>query len=315
MFLKFFVTFFISIIVNQSFVFANERTQNFLFLGGHQDDLDEYQKEMEKSDGIQMIYTWKSLEPKKGKYDFSSIESDLNKTKVLGKKLFIQIQDRFFDPNSKLVPTYLLTDQEYNGGVVKQIDHPGEGLEMVAGWVAQQWNPFVQNRYQLLLSAIAKKFDGKIYGINLPETSIDIDFDHDKTGFSCDAYFKSEIENIAFTRQVFKKSHVVQYVNFFPCEWKNDHFYMSRFFEFAIQNNIGVGGPDVIPYHKSQMENSYPFFEKFKNQMTMISMAVQEPDLTYTNPETHKKYSKEEFESFAVDKLGAKIIFWSPSIF
>ena len=56
----------------------------------------------------------------------------------------------------------------------------------------------------------------------------------------------------------------MQYANFWPCEWDNDQKYMSRAFEFAKQNRIGLGGPDIVPYKKAQMKNSYPFFHRYK---------------------------------------------------
>jgi hypothetical protein len=40
-------------------------------------------------------------------------------------------------------------------------------------------------------------------------------------------------------------------------------------------------------------------------------MASQEPTLTYTNPETGKKFTREEFLAFAEDYLGVDVIFWS----
>ena len=40
-------------------------------------------------------------------------------------------------------------------------------------------------------------------------------------------------------------------------------------------------------------------------------MAVQEPTLTYRNPQTKKPFTKEEFTAFADDYLGASVIFWS----
>lgn len=40
-------------------------------------------------------------------------------------------------------------------------------------------------------------------------------------------------------------------------------------------------------------------------------MAVQEPTLTYKNPETGKPFIKAEFDRFAENYLGADIIFWS----
>lgn len=59
------------------------------------------------------------------------------------------------------------------------------------------------------------------------------------------------------------------------------------------------------------MKNSYPFFNQYKSKLALVAMAVQEPTLTYKNPETGKPFSKEEFVQFAEDYLGADIIFWS----
>lgn len=250
------------------------------------------------------------LEPSKDHYDFSMIKSNLNYLNSQHKKLFIQIQDRFFTPQAKNVPLYLQTEPIYNGGIAPQLDNQGMNKPLVSGWVAMQWNPAVQARYQKLIRELAKRFDGKIYGINLPETAIDIEDHPNKNGFSCDKYFNAEVANILATRQAFKHSRVVQYVNFFPCEWNNDHNYMNRMFNLAKQNNIGLGGPDVIPYKKAQMENSYQFFAKNKQQLELITMAVQAPDYNYINPQTQKKFTHAEFNNFARDYIGADIIFW-----
>jgi hypothetical protein len=263
--------------------------------------------------GAQVVYTWKSLEPEKGKYDFSAIERDLQILRPVHKQLFIQIQDRFFSPQDRNLPNYLLRDPIYTGGIVRQADNPGQNKPVAYGWVAEQWNPAVRHRYQELLRALAKTFDGRVTGVNLPESAIDIDMKHDKTGFTCDGYFNAELENMKVARDVFKKSYVVQYINFWPCGWGNDHNYMRRSFEFASQNGIGVGGPDIVPYQKGQMNNSYPFFHEYRNKLVLIAMAVQEPTLTYINPATHKPFTKDEFQQFGRDYLGTKIIFWSAS--
>jgi len=263
--------------------------------------------------GVQVIYNWKSLEKNKDEYDFSAIEQDLNYLNKLHKKLFIQIQDHFFKPDAKYIPAYLMQDPIYQGGLVPQYDHPGENAPVAQGWVTQQWNPAVQARYKKLLFMLGQKFDGRILGINLPETAIDIDQKQDKTGFSCDNYFRAELENLKFARNVFKRSQVVQYVNFWPCEWDNDHHYMSRLFAFAAQNDIGLGGPDIVPNKKAQMKNAYPFFHRYKGKLRLIAMAVQEPTLTYINPKTKKPFTKEEIINFSENYLGANIIFWSPS--
>ncbi len=218
-------------------------------------------------EGLQVVYNWNSLERFKGRYDFSEIEQALSYLEPLHKRLFIQIQDRFFSPDARNVPSYLLNEAVYKGGIVPQKDNAGPTQPEGIGWVAQQWNPAVRERYQRLIQALAAAFDGRVFGINLPETSADIDMKQDSTGFDYDKYFKAEMENIEFTRKVFKKSYVVQYVNFFL----------------------------------------------YKGRLPLVAMAVQEPTLTYINPETGKPFTRDEFISFAESYLGVNIIFWSLS--
>ncbi|MHB1949369.1 MAG: hypothetical protein ACYCQI_14795, partial [Gammaproteobacteria bacterium] len=161
-----------------------------------------------------------------------------------------------------------------------------------------------------LIEKIATEFDGKIYGINLPETSVDFDANKLPEGFTPDRYFEAELQNIKVMRDAFKQSLVIQYVNFFPNEWDNDHHYMSRLFSFAMEHHIGLGGPDVVPYKSSHMKNSYPFFYKFKEKV-LTGMAIQEPDYTYKNPETGDFYKFSEFYAFTQNYLGASILFWN----
>lgn len=288
-----------------------EKPRNFIYTSAG--DLDEAMNVISRQDieGAQIVYNWRALEPEKDKYDFSAIEKDLAALDGLKKKLFIQIQDRFFEPDAKYVPGYLMSDPAYGGGLSPQFDNPGENKPIGSGWVAQQWNPAVRQRYQALLAALAARFDGRVFGVYLPETAIDLDEKAPPKGFSCDNYFAGELENLSFARKAFTKSHVVQYVNFWPCEWDNDHNYMGRMFEFASANGVGLGGPDIVPGRKAQMKNSYPFFNKYKGKLSLVAMAVQEPTLTYKNPKTHKPFSKGEFARFAEDYLGADIIFWS----
>lgn len=261
--------------------------------------------------GAQIVYSWKSLEPARDQYDFTQIDEDLRYLDGLNRRLFIQIQDRFFEIEHRNVPLYLQTEPLYGGGLVSQVDNPGENKPIGHGWATQQWNPAVRERFQRLLAALAKRFDGRVEGINLPESSIDIDIERDKTGFTCEKYFAAELENVAFARKAFVKSHVVQYVNFWPCEWNNDQKFMSRAFEFAHANGIGLGGPDIVPFKQGQMKNSYPFFHEYKGKLSLVAMAVQEPTLTYTNPRTKKPFTREELVAFAQDYLGVNIIFWT----
>lgn len=282
----------------------------FLFLGG--DEATHYENQLSNKcvSGAQIIYSWKQLEPHKNIYDFSKIKKDLHYLNKTHKKLFIQIQDRSFEPTVFNVPDYIRDETTYHGGVAMQYDHPGEGKPITSGWVARVWDPAVRERFQLLINKLAAEFDGKIYGINLPETAVDFDENNPPKGYTQDHYFYAELENISVLRKAFHKSLVVQYINFFPGEWNNDHRYMSRLFSYATNHQIGLGGPDVAPYKTAHMKNSYPFFHKLKGKL-LVSMAIQEPDYTYKNPKTGEPYSFSDFYHFTHDYLYANIIFWN----
>lgn len=197
-------------------------------------------------------------------YNFKPIECDLKYLNSIHKSLFVQIQDKSFTASIINIPSYLL-NKKYAGGVAAEIDNPGEGKALANGWIAKQWVPAVQQRFQKLLIKVGRKFDGHIKGINLSETSIDLS--KHSPGFSNDLYFATILNNMHLLRVAFPKSEVVQYVNFFPGEWNNDHHYISRLFAYAVKNHIGLGGPDVVPYRRGYIKNSYPFFYCYKRAL------------------------------------------------
>ncbi|MFE2474960.1 hypothetical protein [Streptomyces sp. NPDC059389] len=261
--------------------------------------------------GVQVVVAWKALEPQKDQYDFSAIEEALTVLRSRHKKLFVQVQDRFFSAPTRL-PNYLLTDPAYAGGAAPTTNESGLGPGE-PGAVAAQWVPEVRERFQSLLKALADRFDGRLAGVNLPETATQVDQDKDRSGYTDEAYFRAELDNMAFGAKVFKRTQFIQYVNFWPGEWNNDHGYMEKTFEFAKTHGVGLGGPDVLPNRPAQMENSYPFFERYRGKLRMVAMAVQEPDFEYTNPSTGKPYTKEEFVDFGGRRLGADVMFWATS--
>jgi hypothetical protein len=59
------------------------------------------------------------------------------------------------------------------------------------------------------------------------------------------------------------------------------------------------------------MKNAYPFLHQYKSRLKLVAMAVQEPTLTYRNPETGKPFTREDIVAFAQDYLGVDIIFWT----
>ncbi len=282
---------------------------NYVFAGGS--NASDVSGLLERRDisGVQILYTWKQLEPEQGTYDFSAIERDLATTEALDRKLWIQLQDRFFLPNARNLPDYILTEPQYEGGLERQITFIAEGEPEGAGWVAKQWVPALRQRFQALISALAEQFDGKIAGINLPETAIDIG--EGDSQFDCEGYFNGELENARHASAAFRQSLVVQYINFWPCGWGDDNGYFTRFFAAAEQDGIGLGGPDIVPWRRGQMKNSYPFFHDYRGRLPVVAMAIQEPTLSYTNPDTGKRFTRADFLDFATEYLGVDIIFWS----
>lgn len=238
---------------------------------------------LDRSDivGVQALYSWKSLEHAEGKYDFSAIQSDLDVVRAKGKKLWIQLQDRSFNPQNDPVPKYMNTPF-YNNGSAPTCD--GENCEtdfQLGGWAAQQWNPTVRTRYQALLKALAEQFDGKIYGLNLPETSIEVN--QTANGYTHEGYFNGELENAGYAAAVFTKAYVVQYVNFWPDGWADDNNRFTDSFNYFAEHGVGAGGPDLIPGKTGQVRNSYPFLAEYHDKVPVTVVAVQEPDLAETN--------------------------------
>ena len=289
---------------------ARDGLQHYLFLGGDRPEDHSNLLSQDEIAGAQIVYSWRSLEGDEGEYDFAQIEADLAALQAMDRKLFIQIQDRFFLSSARRLPDYILNEPLYGGGLARQADNAGEGLEG-SGWVAMQWIAPLRHRFQALISALAERFDGRIAGINLPESAADPDMENPPPGFSCDAYFAATLENISHARRAFLRSHVVQYANFWPCEWDNDQGYMGRIFDAAAEQGFGLGGPDIVPERRAQMKNSYPFFNRYRGQLALVAMAVQEPTLTYTDPSTGKPFTGQRIEDYARDYLGVDILFWT----
>ena len=178
----------------------------------------------------------------------------------------------------------------------------------------QQWNPAVRQRFQALLRHLRREIRrSRVRDQPARDRRRHRPGARTRPDSTAIATSRPSVENIAFARKVFTQTHVVQYVNFWPCEWNDDRHYMSRFFEFAAQNASASVGRTSCPIGPGQMKNSYPFFNRYKESCALVAMAVQEPTLTYTNPATKKHSRATSSSHFAGDYLGVNVIFWSPT--
>ncbi len=265
--------------------------------------------ETDSIQGAQLKYTWKELEPQKDRYDFLSIEKDLDFLTSKGKRLFIQLQDSSFDADRVNVPLYLLNDAQYNGG--DAIERSDDGA--ITGRVARRWDPAVRERFSKLLAALGKQFDGKIEGINLPETAVEFGESgkYFPEGFTPSAYKDGVIADMKALKRAFPKSICIQYANFMPGEFLpwTDKSYLRQVTRRAREMKVGVGGPDLLPYKKGQMNNCYKFLKESHGKVP-TAIAVQDGNCAYTNPRTKKRVTISELIDFAGNYLKADYIFW-----
>jgi hypothetical protein len=266
-------------------------------------------------EGAQLKYAWRELEGEKGVYDFSAIQHDLLFLNAKGKKLFIQIQDASFDPKRILVPRYLLNDAQYNGGADKQygIENDDEAHAVPAGWVARRWDSAVQERFHQLLFALGKEFDGKVAGINLPETALDFGETGRlfPKGFTPAAYRDAIITNMVVLKRAFQKSVTMQYANFMPGEWlpDNDRSFLRSVYQQAVELKVGVGGPDLLPYQPGQLNHCYPLIKDCAGKVP-TGVAVQDGNCEHKNPKNGHQVSIPELAKFATEHLKVDYIFW-----
>jgi len=256
-----------------------------------------------KFEGAQLKYSWRELEPQKDEYNFGDIQHDLAFLRSKGKRLFIQIQDASFDINIRPFPRYLLNDPEYHGGADKQYGDDN----VPYGWMARRWDKAVQERFHRLLLALGREFDGRIEGINLAETAIDLGTTERlwPKGFTPEIYCDAIIANLTVLKRAFPRSVTLQYANFMPGEKR----YLERVYQAAKELKVGLGGPDLLPYKFLQMENSYPLIRQFAGSVP-TGIAVQDGNYEHLNPKTGQPVTIPELVSFATGYLKVDYIFW-----
>jgi hypothetical protein len=307
--LKVFKILIVFIILFATKSYALPITKHFIYFGRDNEEIHkpEFYSNPNIS-GAQITYIWKRIEPEKDTYDFEEIENDFAFLKSKGKKLFIQISDVSFVPDKINVPDYLLNDPVYNGGIAFQYEFKNDVPVKKAGSVSRRWDKNVSKRFHKLLKELGKKFNGKVEGINLPETSIEVS---NPEGFTNEVYRDAIKENMLVLKKAFPDSVTIQYANFMPGEFlpDEDHSYLRDLYKYAKEINVGMGGPDLLVYQKWQMNNSYSFI-KDSAGFIITGIAVQDGNYDHINPKTNKKVTIKEIFDFGQNYLKLNYIFW-----
>jgi hypothetical protein len=169
--------------------------------------------------GAQLKYTWPELEPERDRYELAPLLADLAWLKRHGKRLFVQLQDVSFSDTIVNVPAYLLADSAFHGGMARQYERADDGRLVAEGWVARRWDPAVRARFVRLITVVADTLDGRIEGINFPETSIGLGpGDLWPQGYTPAAYAAGIRDIMTAAGAAFHRSVVIQYANFMPGE-------------------------------------------------------------------------------------------------
>ncbi len=265
-------------------------------------------------EGAQLKYSWRTLEPARDAYDFSSIDADLEFLESHGKRLFIQLQEVSFVPTIVNVPQYLRDDPVYGGGVAMMYGDTGDGAGPVPeGWVARRWDPAVRERFGRLLEAMGRAFDGRIEGINLPESSIGFGApEHYPDDFTASGYRDAIVAIMSMLRSAFARSVVIQYANFMPGESlpERDEGYLSSVYAHADSAGVGVGGPDLLPYRWYQQQHSHPLIRE-RAPGTIAGVAVQFGNYGDVHRRTGRVITVPELHAYARDDLHLDYLFWS----
>lgn len=264
--------------------------------------------------GAQLKYTWRELEPERDRYELQPLLDDLAFLEKHGKRLFVQIQDVSFS-EEVLVPDYLRADSAFGGGVARKYEYQGddESKAHFDGWVARRWDPTVRARFIRLLEVLGREVDGRIEGLNLPETSIGFGESGKlhPAGFTYKRYVEGTKAIMTGAKRAFPRSCMIQYANFMPGEWLpwTDHGYLRAVYAWADSIGAGVGGPDLMPHRKGQQNHSYPLIAA-RRPGIVAGVAVQDGNLDEINPTTGKRVTVAELDRFAKERLRLDYIFW-----
>jgi len=282
---------------------------NFVYFGrDHESALEKAFLEQPGVDGAQLTFTWRELEPKPDRYDFTEIEHYLEILSQHGKRLWVQLSDVTFSERLP-VPDYLVADSSFHGGAARKY----EGADGVFdGWVARRWDPAVRSRFARMLGAVGAGFDGRIEGLNLVETAIGFeDQRFHPPGFSFDAYADGIRETMRAARGAFRSSCVVVFANFMPGESLPgaDRGYLRGVYALAADLGVGVGGPDLLPFRAGQRHNSLPLIAS-RGAGVVAAMAVQDGNLSELDPGTGKRVTVESLYRVARELLRLDYVFW-----
>jgi hypothetical protein len=158
---------------------------------------------------------------------------------------------------------------------------------------------------------MGRRFDKHPYfeGITFQETATGVTYWNRKNnGYTPEKYRDAIISVLKTSRDAFPTSQVFWCMNFL----EEKQSYIGQIANRMAPFDIAMGGPDVLIENKPLKEHTYPYYNQFKNQMTLFgSMQYDSYRHRRSGGWPSKYYRMWEMYNFARDKLHVNYIFWT----
>lgn len=245
--------------------------------------------------GIVRRYSWRSVEPSQGVYDFSVIKSDLAWATANGMHFVVVITYKTVD-GTKDGPAYLDAYEIRN---------------KVGGYTMQLWSPVVISRYNAMVKALGAQVDSikSFEGLGDQESSLSIDSTTLKAwGYTPEKYRDALINMLSASAASLPTSRVFWYMNFLS----GNQSYIGSIATAVAPLGIVMGGPDDWPENKSLLNQAYPYYTQFDAKMPLF---IQVEGANFAEPHKTSGYATKywtmlELYQFAVTKLHVNYMFW-----
>ena len=259
--------------------------------------------------GIQIRYTWAELEPKRGVYDFTSIDQRLSELTALKKRLVILLDTKTFDTSTFPVPDYVNTIRfEWGKFAFSRYDN-----NTPIGYSTSLWNPHVHDRLAVLISKLGERYNSHPYfeGIGLSETSMGTPI-NTLSSTQVDGYYNNLLSLNQHMRQHFPNTMTFQVTNY-------PRHILEQFTNTLTAMGAALAAADVLiedpglnmkdkPYTP---DGVYSHFQKLTG-IAPLAPAVMGQNYTNTRQDgTGYDPTVWELLLFARNNLKANYIFWT----
>ena len=245
--------------------------------------------------GFVRRYSWRSLEPTQGVYDFSVIKSDLAWAAAHGTQLIVVIKYKT-DDAEKAGPAYLDAYEYHN---------------TLGGYALELWSPLVVTRYNALIKALGAQIDSSsnFEGVANQESALSVNSATLKAlGYTPEKYRDALINMLSAASVSLPTSRVFWFMNFLA----GNQSYIGTIAAAVAPLGVVMGGPDDWPDNQSLESKTYPYYTQFAGKMPLF---IQVEGANYAEPHmtsgyVTKDWTMLELYEFALTKLHVNYMFW-----